>query len=1432
VLRKGIWIAVVVGGLLCIGCSSSTPTKQSDADVSKEEIKEVSAGNDQFGEIQRNDAPDQVEEVKDILDPCAPPNAQTGCQCNSHGDCQSGWCVFHLGEKVCTDICVEDCPDGWACKEAPGPEPIFICVSLHPALCLPCTNTDFCMNAGSGKCVRYGPDKGSFCGSGCEENPDCPEDYECAEAETTEAIISHQCVRVEGDCSCTSYAIGEGLQTECKVENEFGECSGWRVCLEDGLSQCPASVPEEESCDGVDNDCNGSVDEGNLCDDDNDCTDDECKGVEGCSFEETSGNFCVDNDACTYDDQCDAGICIGIPVNCDDNNPCTEDDCDPETGCIHDDSDTECENDNNPCTDDLCIDGECSHPPVVEEITCEDDGNPCTLDVCAASDCTHPPGNNDAECQDDDPCTIDEYCAGGECVSDTMKLECVSPCGDGLCLSSPQDIDCPADCGYCGDEVCGLSENGPNGGSCPKDCLAACGDGKCEGGESAEYCQVDCSGCGDGICGLNENPDDCLVDCPPACGNKSCDPGENPSICPVDCMPPCGDAICQKGENPYNCPIDCSICGDNICTPNENIGNCSQDCDTPCGNGICEGGEKPDKCPVDCGPCGDDVCGFSETGKSCPDDCVESCWNGICQGALGETTATCPSDCIKDKDGDGIPDDQDNCPSVANEFQEDNDNDILGDACDPDDDNDGDADVTDCTPLDPLISHLELELCNGIDDDCNVEVDEGVECPAGESCQQGQCQVFCGDSLCGDGEECSNCPVDCGDCCGNGLCEEDLAENCETCKQDCGSCYFQIESGSFWMGSPAGEDEACPKGYPGGGCIGDGSGTTTKEPGRNYGETLHHVVLTRDFEMQQTEVTQGYWKMILPDWNPSEFLDCGGNCPVEMISWLDTIAFANLQSIKSGLPPCFEFSDVVCENGGNPPDNDDYQFCMDVEHGGIAGAVVALEGDISTVYDCEGYRLPTEAEWEYAARAGTLTAYNNGQESDGDHLNCEAPYHLTESAWYCGNNEPTGTKEVGQKSANNWELFDMVGSVREKCWDLYCEDNTKEPVDPDGTNCNGDTHVFRDGGWGDKAWVCRSAERGQDYPETRTSSHGFRMVRSLQRCGDGECNAAETCSSCPGDCGCEDDQTCSVNKTCTAKCQVENCPELPDFTPICNTRNHCEYTRANPTEPWHQWDVWIYIPPGSFEMGSEGEVDFQFGEPDKTQNEKPIHTVNIGYGYFIAKYEIVVEQYEACMTDNPAKCLPPSTAGHEETWQQITWGTNSSQNDRTYHPQNGLLWEAAREFCKWVAPGGHLPSESEWEYAATGPIHMKYPWGDQPEPTCDNNTAVFSQFGSQEGMGCGEGGTWPVGLKPVGASWCGALDMGGNCWEWCEDAHTNTYDNTPIDGSPYLNAGNKRIVRGGRFNYGWSDLRSANRNTHYTDLHHAWDGARCVRPMP
>ena len=448
-----------------------------------------------------------------------------------------------------------------------------------------------------------------------------------------------------------------------------------------------------------------------------------------------------------------------------------------------------------------------------------------------------------------------------------------------------------------------------------------------------------------------------------------------------------------------------------------------------------------------------------------------------------------------------------------------------------------------------------------------------------------------------------------------------------------------------------------------------------------------------------------------------------------------------------------------------------------------------------------GGRLPSESEWEYAARSGGLPdAYPWGADEASCDLaaiddpeaggtGCGAGHTWPVCSW-----SPAGDTAQG--------LCDMIGNVRE-----WTEDDWHDSYDGDGDNlvdgpfdhpADGSAwaelprsvlRVLRGGSWMQSASQATATWRGGNGTGGYAAENGFRCVRSIS----------------PID----------------LHCGGTACPALPGYAGACNAQEHCEYGYAGDDDAtWRQWDVWIFVPPGDLEMGTpELEVD--------RPKEQPVHDVRFTGGFFVAKYETVVEQYEACEAEGA--CEPPSTEDHDANG----WGTNRSADGLGDHPQNGLAWYQGKNFCAWLHPDGRLPSEAEWEYAANGPAHRKYPWGDTPEPDCTNDTAMFNADGTGAGYGCGTGGTAPVGEHGEGAAWCGALDMAGNVSEWVLDWDHENYEGAPEDGAAWLEPWDGyKVTRGGYFGMDADMIRSAAKSQGLPDRRSAGIGVRCVRPLP
>ncbi len=212
--------------------------------------------------------------------------------------------------------------------------------------------------------------------------------------------------------------------------------------------------------------------------------------------------------------------------------------------------------------------------------------------------------------------------------------------------------------------------------------------------------------------------------------------------------------------------------------------------------------------------------------------------------------------------------------------------------------------------------------------------------------------------------------------------------------------------------------------------------------------------LAKGFWMGETEVTQAQWREVMGT-SPSYFRSCGDDCPVENVTWYEAVVFTNKLSALAELEECFE----------------------------VSGQEVSFKGP-----SCSGYRLPTEEEWEYAARAGTATAYwSGGEEND-----------LARVGWYDGNSDDK-THAVKGKPANAWGLHDVHGNV----WECTLSPGTDNYAGRDGgidvdslrpDAPGGVWRVMRGGGFRYPARFARSAFRLDWKPGGRSGSLGFRVL--------------------------------------------------------------------------------------------------------------------------------------------------------------------------------------------------------------------------------------------------------------------------------------------------------------------------------------------------
>ncbi len=236
-------------------------------------------------------------------------------------------------------------------------------------------------------------------------------------------------------------------------------------------------------------------------------------------------------------------------------------------------------------------------------------------------------------------------------------------------------------------------------------------------------------------------------------------------------------------------------------------------------------------------------------------------------------------------------------------------------------------------------------------------------------------------------------------------------------------------------------------------------GSPSTEADRGNDEAEHSVTLTRGFFMGTTEVTQGQYQALMGTNPVVSQPDClrfkkasspADDAPVYCVSWVDAANLANAASAKEGLESCYV----------------------------VSGDKVSWPKGLA----CTGYRLPTESEWEVAARGGGSGIYAGGHD-------------LGSLGWFNGNSGGR-THPVGQKAPNGYGLYDMSGNVWEWTWDIDGNYPTGSTTDPAGA-AEGSSRVIRGGSWYNSAAYARVAVRGNDDPADRNRDLGFRLARTI-----------------------------------------------------------------------------------------------------------------------------------------------------------------------------------------------------------------------------------------------------------------------------------------------------------------------------------------------
>ena len=238
-------------------------------------------------------------------------------------------------------------------------------------------------------------------------------------------------------------------------------------------------------------------------------------------------------------------------------------------------------------------------------------------------------------------------------------------------------------------------------------------------------------------------------------------------------------------------------------------------------------------------------------------------------------------------------------------------------------------------------------------------------------------------------------------------------------------------------------------------------------------EVPTHTVTLSSFYLDRYELTQYEWTWLMGS-NPSDNLyGLGPFRPVDVVSWYQVLIYCNRRSIIEGLTPVYTIS------GSTDPD--DWPGPLNAQNAAFDAAICN--------WSANGYRLPTEAEWEYAARGAAVIP---------DYLYSGSDDPVT-VAWFFGDGSSSGSKPVGLKSPNSLGLFDMSGNVREWCWDWivsYTADPVTNPTGPSSPVNQNPKRIARSGTWGANQSFCRVPYRSYHYPWWAMATVGFRLCRT------------------------------------------------------------------------------------------------------------------------------------------------------------------------------------------------------------------------------------------------------------------------------------------------------------------------------------------------
>ena len=497
-------------------------------------------------------------------------------------------------------------------------------------------------------------------------------------------------------------------------------------------------------------------------------------------------------------------------------------------------------------------------------------------------------------------------------------------------------------------------------------------------------------------------------------------------------------------------------------------------------------------------------------------------------------------------------------------------------------------------------------------------------------------------------------------------------------------------------------------------------------------------------------MTQGEYQQVMGV-NPSKFLATGGwkekvagqdtkRFPVEQVSWNDAVEF------------CRKLSETPQEKAAG-----------------------------------RRYLLPSEAQWEYACRAGSTGRWSFSPAASGRTDKMEEIREenmLSDYGWF-GGNAGGMTHPVGGKRANAWGLYDMHGEVWEWCsdrhgnFDYYAESPTDDPTG----SLEGSSRIFRGGGWCFDAGSSRSAHRSGNGPDYCWDNVGFRASLVLVPAEEPEVKPARPQPTEPGPStsGTEPAAPATAAGKTSPSDLGTNVKEMSGLERAIAERRHEPSdlpTSSKETSVELGGGVkleLVLIPAGEFLMGSRSDKN-------ANSDERPQHRVRVTKSFYLGKYPVTQEQWEAVMGSNPSKFEGPKNPVDHVSWDGC---------QKFLEKLNGKFGAGTGSF--------QLPTEAQWEYACRAGSTTSYWFGD--------DVSVLDKYAWDNSR---ERGTHPVGEKRPNA-W-GLYDMRGNGREWCQDRYGKFYYSaSPVDDPKGPNFGVFRVLRGGFWFLNAEDLRSARR---------------------